>query len=160
MLTVLSITNIISVSRISDGEITGENKKMESFKDCSKYIDNGAVLGFGTSKGGKMQITDWDGSKEYKTYFDEETFEEIIIFFIIIFSYNLYIRILAFLKAELQKCSIYLYINFFYHHLILCLHLSIFHKSRKRIVFYISDGEITGENKKMESFKDCSKSLL
>lgn len=61
---------------ISDGEITGENKKMESFKDCSKYIDNGAVLGFGTSKGGKMQITDWDGSKEYKTYFDEETFEE------------------------------------------------------------------------------------
>lgn len=61
---------------ISDGEITGENKKIESFKDCSKYIDNGAVLGFGTSEGGKMQITNWDGSKEYKTYFDENTYEE------------------------------------------------------------------------------------
>ncbi len=61
---------------ISDGEITDENKEIGSFKECREYIDNGAVLGFGTSEGGKMQITDWDGSKEYKTYFDEETFEE------------------------------------------------------------------------------------
>lgn len=61
---------------ISDGEITGENKKIQSFKNCKDYIDGGAVLGIGTSKGGKMLTTDWEGSKEYKKYFDEDTYEE------------------------------------------------------------------------------------
>lgn len=49
---------------ISDGEIT-DNSQLESFNAAEKYIDGGAVLGYGTSKGGKMYITSyWDGSIE------------------------------------------------------------------------------------------------
>lgn len=43
---------------ISDGEITNEDK-LASFKDVAGYIDGGAVLGYGTQKGGKMYVTDY-----------------------------------------------------------------------------------------------------
>lgn len=39
---------------ISDGEITDEST-LNSFKDISKHIKNGAVLGYGTKQGGRMK---------------------------------------------------------------------------------------------------------
>lgn len=41
---------------ISDGEITDESS-LDSFKEISKYVDNGAVLGYGTQEGGYMKTT-------------------------------------------------------------------------------------------------------
>ena len=39
---------------ISDGEIT-DDSSLKSFSSISQYIDNGAVLGYGTTKGGYMK---------------------------------------------------------------------------------------------------------
>jgi len=50
---------------ISDGEITGKDDLLESYKDLESYIDDGAVLGYGTEAGGKMKIIDYDGSIIY-----------------------------------------------------------------------------------------------
>lgn len=51
-------TGKVIVFFISDGEITnGDN--LDSFKEAAKYIDGGAVLGYGTSKGGNMYIKDY-----------------------------------------------------------------------------------------------------
>lgn len=44
----------IVVFFISDGEITNGDE-LDSFKDASKYIDNGAVLGYGTTQGAVMR---------------------------------------------------------------------------------------------------------
>lgn len=46
---------------ISDGEITAKDEQLQSFAELSDYIDGGAVLGYGTEKGGKMA----DGSYGY-----------------------------------------------------------------------------------------------
>ncbi len=46
---------------ISDGEITN-GEALTSFKDAAKYIDNGAVLGYGTKEGGEMYV---------QSYFDD-----------------------------------------------------------------------------------------
>lgn len=40
---------------ISDGEITKEKEKLDSFKELRDYVDGGMVLGYGTKKGGKMR---------------------------------------------------------------------------------------------------------
>lgn len=40
---------------ISDGEITN-NEKLDNFMELKKYVDYGAVLGYGTSQGGQMEI--------------------------------------------------------------------------------------------------------
>lgn len=40
---------------ISDGEITND-EKLESYSDLKENIDYGAVLGYGTDKGGKMKV--------------------------------------------------------------------------------------------------------
>lgn len=42
---------------ISDGEITNDSK-LKSFKKLKRYINDGAVLGYGTKKGGYMLLTD------------------------------------------------------------------------------------------------------
>lgn len=42
---------------VSDGEIT-DDSKLESFTSLKKYIDEGAVLGYGTEKGGNMKEKD------------------------------------------------------------------------------------------------------
>lgn len=42
---------------ISDGEITNE-EGLKSFAELKKYVDGGAVLGYGTERGGNMQVTD------------------------------------------------------------------------------------------------------
>lgn len=57
---------------ISDGE-NNAGDKLASFKDLSKYIDNGAVLGYGTKEGGIMQMTRWD---EVETIEDPEEWDK------------------------------------------------------------------------------------
>jgi len=54
---------------ISDGEIT-DNSKLESYSEIGKLVDSGAVLGYGTKKGGYMIIENsYTGKKEYiETY--------------------------------------------------------------------------------------------
>lgn len=49
---------------ISDGEIT-DNSKLKSYRELAKYIDEGAVLGYGTSKGGYMKNTNKYSTDEY-----------------------------------------------------------------------------------------------
>lgn len=41
---------------ISDGEIT-DDSKLESFEKLKKYVDDGAILGYGTTQGGNMLET-------------------------------------------------------------------------------------------------------
>lgn len=57
---------------ISDGEITNGNK-LDSFSNAGKYISNGAVLGYGTSNGGKMKAKDYQSSKEGEKYVKDKT---------------------------------------------------------------------------------------
>ena len=52
----------VAVFFISDGEITNEDT-LESFRKAAEYIDYGAVLGYGTKKGGKMYETSYDGKE-------------------------------------------------------------------------------------------------
>ena len=57
------------------GEITKENESLESFSELSSYISNGAVLGFGTSDGGKMVAKGYEdrpGSEYYYVSYYEE----------------------------------------------------------------------------------------
>ena len=74
---------------ISDGEIT-TNEKLKSFKGIHSYVDNGAVLGYGTSKGGYMKdksyydedseyIMDYTGTnfKKAKSVIDEDNLKKI-----------------------------------------------------------------------------------
>lgn len=49
---------------ISDGEITNE-EKLKSFSSVQKYVQNGAVLGYGTNQGGKMKVKDYDDKYTY-----------------------------------------------------------------------------------------------
>lgn len=69
----------IVVFFVSDGEITKEGEKLDSFSSIGQYISNGAVLGYGTSTGGKMVSSGYadDPSSElyYIYYFDEESYE-------------------------------------------------------------------------------------
>ncbi len=55
---------------ISDGEITGD-EKLTSYSSLKKFIDGGAVLGFGTTTGGKMKVKDeYDGTESYLKYYE------------------------------------------------------------------------------------------
>lgn len=57
--------NIRIVFYISDGEIT-DNQSIKSFKGLKKYIDNGAVLGYGSKNGGYMKVKDrFTGEESY-----------------------------------------------------------------------------------------------
>lgn len=59
---------------ITDGEITKEGEKLNSFVDIKKYILDGAVLGYGTIDGGKMINSRYadkpDSELYYKYYYD------------------------------------------------------------------------------------------
>lgn len=48
-------TGKVVVFFISDGEITVDGEKLESFSNIKKYISEGAIMGYGTSEGGKMK---------------------------------------------------------------------------------------------------------
>lgn len=59
---------------ISDGEITTD-EKLESYSTAKKYISNGAVLGYGTEKGGNMKIKNsYTGKTEYLEDTTADTF--------------------------------------------------------------------------------------
>lgn len=58
---------------ISDGEITN-NSNLGSYKEISKFVDNGAVLGYGTTNGGYMMTKDRYTS-EYKYIMDTSDFK-------------------------------------------------------------------------------------
>lgn len=65
-------SNIV-VFFISDGEITKENEKLESFSKLARYISNGAVLGYGTKEGAKMlssSTSSTDGESRYVGYYE------------------------------------------------------------------------------------------
>lgn len=52
----------VAVFFISDGEMTKEDT-LKSFQKAAKYIDYGAVLGYGTKQGGKMYPKPAEGEK-------------------------------------------------------------------------------------------------
>lgn len=55
---------------ISDGEIT-DDSKLKSYESLKDSINGGAVLGYGTEKGGYIQVTDYyTEEKKYLTYYD------------------------------------------------------------------------------------------
>ncbi len=57
---------------ISDGEITSEGESLKSFPNLEKYVDNGAVLGYGTKEGGYMKVMPYaGGDEEYLEYYDD-----------------------------------------------------------------------------------------
>ena len=62
---------------ISDGEITGD-EELKSYSKIKEYIDGGAVLGYGTKKGGKMKVGAFtnDDEPEYLTYYDDDFDEQ------------------------------------------------------------------------------------
>ncbi|MBO4926884.1 MAG: VWA domain-containing protein [Clostridiales bacterium] len=45
----------------SDGEITSKKEKLGSYEDAADYLVSGAVLGYGTEKGGKMKVKSYEG---------------------------------------------------------------------------------------------------
>lgn len=49
---------------ISDGEITSSDSRLESFGEASKYVDGGAVLGYGTEKGDRMYVKSYYNDQE------------------------------------------------------------------------------------------------
>ena len=55
----------------SDGEITNEEKR-QSFSSLASYIDEGAVLGYGTEKGARMKVANYAGDgEEYLPYYGD-----------------------------------------------------------------------------------------
>lgn len=64
---------------ITDGEITKEGEKLDSFESVSHYISNGAVLGYGTTTGGKMinsMYSDNPSSEYYYKYYYNENYKK------------------------------------------------------------------------------------
>lgn len=63
---------------ISDGEIT-DDSKMKSYKEIAKYIQNGAVLGYGTENGGYMKARNvFTETQEYYEYYGKNGYEKAI----------------------------------------------------------------------------------
>ena len=63
---------------ISDGEVVNSDE-LKSFSKLSKYVDTGAVLGYGTKNGGKMKVLRYPGDENeprYLTYYDDD-FNEV-----------------------------------------------------------------------------------
>ena len=64
---------------ITDGEITKEGETLSSFSDCKQYISNGAVLGYGTTNGGKMVnsiYADNPSSEFYYLYYYDNNYNK------------------------------------------------------------------------------------
>lgn len=60
---------------VTDGEITVDGEKLKSFSSLKQYVSNGAVLGYGTTTGGKICYSAYRGSQDtnigYISYYDE-----------------------------------------------------------------------------------------
>lgn len=54
---------------VSDGEITKDGERLESFSSLSKYVSGGAVLGYGTESGGKMVSTSYEDKPDSDYYY-------------------------------------------------------------------------------------------
>ena len=67
--------NVRIVFFISDGENTSD-KAIKSFSGLKKYIDNGAVLGYGTTNGGYMKEKDYYTEEE--VYIKDENYNNAI----------------------------------------------------------------------------------
>ena len=66
---------------ISDGEIT-DKSTLKSFHEISKYVDNGAIMGYGTKKGGYMKTKNYYSEDEsyimdYTNYKDEKAISKM-----------------------------------------------------------------------------------
>lgn len=60
---------------ISDGEITKNGEKLKSYDNLKDYVDGGAVLGYGTKKGGYMKAftsSYSDEPPEYLYYYNDD----------------------------------------------------------------------------------------
>ena len=63
---------------ISDGEITDESK-LKSFTELSKYISGGAVLGYGTQKGGYMKYKNkYSDEEKYLMYYSSSGYGKAV----------------------------------------------------------------------------------
>ena len=65
---------------ITDGEITKEGEKLKSFSELAQYISNGAVLGYGTTTGGKMVNSIYEeepSSPYYYIYYYDDDYNEV-----------------------------------------------------------------------------------
>ena len=65
---------------ITDGEITKEDEKLDSFASIRQYISNGAVMGYGTTEGGKMvssTFADSPNSDYYYIYYYDDTYHMV-----------------------------------------------------------------------------------
>lgn len=60
---------------ITDGE-TNKEDALESFSKCKKYIDGGAVLGYGTERGGQMYLQDPYSSNPEQVYYYDNNFNK------------------------------------------------------------------------------------
>lgn len=68
----------VAVFYISDGEITNDDR-LRSFSKLKEYVDGGAVLGYGSSAGGKMyKIDPIDGQREPVIDMSNYPFEEAV----------------------------------------------------------------------------------
>ena len=64
---------------VSDGEITIDSENLRSFANIKQYVSNGAVLGYGTAKGGKMVsdlYRDEPNSPYYYVYYYDENYKK------------------------------------------------------------------------------------
>lgn len=62
---------------ISDGEIVSASD-LKSYPGLNVFVDNGAVLGYGTEKGGKMLVKEWyqeEDEAEYLEYYEGYSLE-------------------------------------------------------------------------------------
>lgn len=63
---------------ISDGEIT-DNSSLKDFSEISKYIDNGAVLGYGTANGGYMKnVSNYSKEDNYIMYYENNSYDKAL----------------------------------------------------------------------------------
>lgn len=65
---------------VSDGEITKEGEVLESFSNIEQYTSNGAVMGYGTSAGGKMvsrAYADDQNSDYYYLYYYDDNYNRV-----------------------------------------------------------------------------------
>ncbi len=66
---------------ISDGEVMN-SEELKSYKGLDKYVDDGAVLGYGTETGGPMKTVEYyedESEAEYLHYYDDNYDEQLAL---------------------------------------------------------------------------------
>lgn len=65
---------------VTDGEITKEGEVLESFSNIRQYVSNGAVMGYGTTEGGRMVNSTYEdepNSEYYYLYYYDENYNMV-----------------------------------------------------------------------------------